>query len=85
MQGAHDTLERASKRAKSREFEGGLSRTTKSGADVSQLIIDDATCIQVNTDDIGGSIDSGMVGKYWFIPDFSRTDLPPDQADVVRP
>lgn len=81
VQGAFDFLERSAKRAKAREFEGGLNRGVNNSSTVSQLYMDDATCLQVSSEDVSGSITSDMVGKFWFIPDFSRTD----GSDVIRP
>lgn len=82
IQGAFDMLERAAKRAKVREFEGGLSRSGKgSGIDISQIVLDDATTLRVTADDVGDGITEDMVGRFWFIADYSRTD----GDDVIRP
>jgi hypothetical protein len=82
--GAFETLERAQRRNGFREFDGALSRGTRNDIDVSQLIIDSNTCLQVTDDDVEGDITEGMVGKFWFLTDYSRTDLG-SAGDIIRP
>ena len=79
--GAFDTLERSSRRYRKREHEGGMARTSKVDVELSQMVFDDYSFIQVQDSDVGDGITEEMVGKYWFIPDFSRTD----SDDVIRP
>ena len=84
IQKAFDMLERSIHRESIRNSEGALTRNTRNNTDISQISIESSTCLQVTSDDVGGDITGEMVGKFWFITDYSRTDLG-DAGDVVRP